>query len=86
MAPGSEWQYDDVGQWKPYDAAAQAALQAARTMLMTNVSTNRRVNIKAGAFVYEVDVVAMVQTNITHPARTQRQVRCLDVMASSVDI
>jgi hypothetical protein len=78
-----QWQYDNNGHWKAYDAAAQAALQAAQTMLMTNAGTDNRVNIKAGAFTYEVDIKAMTQTNITHPAHTQRKVRRLDLASTT---
>ena len=74
------WEFDDNGTWKAYDDAAQgelesAYLSAARTVGGLGSSQSVVVKLKAGQWNYEVDVVQLVQTNVSHSAHTQRQIR-----------
>jgi|EP01047_Picozoa_sp_COSAG01_P015537 hypothetical protein len=63
------WEYDDGGAWTAYNDDAQAALEAAFA------AAQRIVQIKSALFEYEIDLNAMMQTNVSHAARKTRQVR-----------
>mmetsp|Transcript_48702 Transcript_48702/g.72299 ORF Transcript_48702/g.72299 Transcript_48702/m.72299 type:complete len:894 (-) Transcript_48702:279-2960(-) len=69
------WEYYDAG-WKPYDDAAQVKIDVGYQLYLTKKTANSgRVNIQSGSWTYEVDFTSMMQTNISHPNRTQRKIR-----------
>jgi len=88
-APGSRadvrggrlWQYwvDDgvdgkrVG-WYDYTAAAAAEVEAVWSEWRANNRLDVRC-VQSGYFAYRIDFNTMTQTNVTHPARTQRRIR-----------
>ena len=67
------WEFDDNGTSKAYDDAVQGELESA--YLSAGSRHSVVVKLKAGQWNYEVDVVQLVQTNVSHSARTQRQIR-----------
>jgi hypothetical protein len=80
------WEYDaDDGQWKcdwqAFDQAITDALEAkflewkSHRQDPTAAAAKYVHEFKAGEWKYEVDVGMMTQTNVEHPAKTQRKVR-----------
>jgi len=71
-----EWMDNNKG-WKLYSPSEQVAIEAAYKAYNANPNNaSQTVQIKAGDdWTYEVDVVKMVQTNMEHPGRRQRDIR-----------
>lgn len=69
------WQYEDHG-WQNYDIDASDEIEALYMLYMINPSQcDVRSVCSGGKFSYQVDFVAMTQTNITHKNHTIRNVR-----------
>lgn len=68
---------DNNNGWKLYSPSEQVAIETAYKAYNANPNNaSQTVQIKAGDdWTYEVDVVKMVQTNIEHPGRRQRDIR-----------
>lgn len=70
----------DSGWWEEYSPSVAMSLEnAAQT-----VCAMAPVELYTSSFKYEVNVGTMVQTNVQHPARTQRQVRRIAAMDSAM--
>lgn len=81
---GCLWQYhvdDGVDGkrkgWYDYFKEAAEIVEGAHAEFVANPERNFNVrSVQSGTFCYQVDFSEMKQTNVTHPNRTQRQIRC----------
>ncbi len=72
----SIWEYAGNDDWEPYADHHQVLLETAyKFYTNNNASSSSLVRITVGAWEYEIDFAAMVQTNIQHPSHRQRSVR-----------
>ena len=70
------WEFSDNNNWTPYADHHQVVLQTAFQFYTdNNASSSSLVRITAGDWEYEIDLAAMVQTNIQHPNKRQRPIR-----------
>ncbi len=72
----SIWEYAGNDDWEPYADHHQVLLETAHKFYTNyNASSSGLVRITVGAWEYEIDFAAMVQTNIQHPSHRQRSIR-----------
>ena len=70
------WEYKDNNGWSSYSDEHQALVESAYQLFRASKSkASRKVLIKTDEWEYEVNVDRMVQTNMQHHARTERDVR-----------
>jgi hypothetical protein len=68
------WEFLDNNGWKEYDHLQQVTLEGGYQAFLAT-SSKSLVQLKSDAWTYEVDLVAMEQTNTQHPGRRTRDVR-----------
>lgn len=68
------WQYMHNG-WQNYDAEASDLVEVQYQEWLNNNQMFDVRSVKSGNFEYNVDFRRMVQTNIQHPAHTEREIR-----------
>ncbi len=79
------WEFRDNIGWKPYADHHQVLLETVfKFYTNDNASSSSLVRITAGAWEYDINLAAIVQTNIQHPSQRQRSVRRLLKNDSSI--
>jgi len=68
------WQYHD-GTWKDYDAKASDTVEETYLKYLENRGETDVRAVKSGQWEYQVDFMAMKQTNIQHEQHTVRNIR-----------
>ena len=68
------WEFSDNSAWKEYGQLHQVKIEGAYQVFLGNPSMKTTI-IKSDEWTYEVDLDAMVQTNIQHQDRTRRDIR-----------
>ncbi len=68
------WEYSDNG-WKNYDQKAGDILEEVYLKYLANRGDTDVRAVKSGQWEYQVDFMALKQTNIQHPNHTVRDIR-----------
>jgi len=68
------WQYEDNG-WKNYDVAASDTVEEVYQNYLSNRGDNDVRAVHSGSWEYQVDFMALKQTNIQHPNHKTRNIR-----------
>jgi len=68
------WQYED-GIWKDYDVEASDTVEEVYQNYLSNRGDNDVRAVHSGQWEYQVDFMALKQTNIQHPNHTVRNIR-----------
>jgi len=75
------WQYLD-GVWKNYDALASNTVEDVYLKYLENRGDTDVRAVKSGSWEYQVDFMAMKQTNIQHANHTTRNIRRVKITSS----
>jgi len=74
------WQYEDNGAvWKNYDIAASDTVEEVYQGYLANRGDSDVRAVKSGEWEYQVDFMALKQTNIQHPSHKVRNIRRVPV-------
>jgi len=65
------WEFNQGTYWCPFSSYHREALENAYKM----PTPPKKVILRTADFIYEVDIRTMTQINISHPSRTQREIR-----------
>jgi WWE domain len=84
-APAREmiWEYQDNNGWREYGRLHQDIIESAYLAFLDDPNMNT-VQIRTDLWTYELDLVAMVQTNVEHPSHNRRPIRRRD--ATLIDV
>jgi len=69
------WQYEESKSWKNYDVAASDTVEEVYQNYLSNKGDTDVRAVHSGSWEYQVDFMAMRQTNIQHQSHTSRNIR-----------